>query len=341
MTLGNSDSGCEVIAEVGVNHNGEVETAKELIDKGAAAGADALKFQTFNPGAVVAEGAEKASYQDRAASENQYEMLSELSLSEDQHRELAEYCTQKNVEYLSTPYDADSVDLLESLGVSRYKIASADIVNKPLLETVAATGKPIILSTGMADLGEIERTVTWLEENGCENLSLLHCVSNYPADPEQVNMRFMDTLATAFGAPVGFSDHTKGVHHAVMAASRGAVLVEKHFTLNRGMVGPDHFASIEPDELQTLVDYLADVTAAMGTTKRKITQRERQNRQELRRSVHAARNLEAGEILTRADTEIVRPATGLSPWELETVLGEQVEDGIDAHAPITWDDIAR
>jgi N-acetylneuraminate synthase len=337
---GQSES-CEIIAEVGVNHNGDVETAKELIRRGASAGADVIKFQTFTPEKVVSKGANKATYQERSSSPDQYEMLSGLTLTERQHQHLFDYCKEIGIEFASTPYSPRSVKTLESLDVKRYKVASADIVNKPLLKAVAETGKPIILSTGMATLGEIERAVNLLSKAGCENLTVLHCVSDYPTSPEQVNMRFMDTLEAAFETRVGFSDHTTGIHIPAMAVSRGATVIEKHLTLDREMEGPDHFASLEPEQFGEMVSAIRDVEEALGTNRRMVSEDERDNRTELRRSLHARRDLSAGETITEDDLKVVRPATGISPWEISEVQGRTLQRDLAAETALTWRDVAE
>ncbi|SFG17316.1 N-acetylneuraminate synthase [Halopelagius inordinatus] len=330
---------CEIIAEAGINHNGELALAKKLVDEAVEAGADVVKFQTFDPNEVVTEATEKAEYQKRSGSGGQYEMLSSVVLDREDHETLVEYCEERCIEFMSTPYDSDSVSILESLGVERYKIASADIVNKPLLEAVAETGKPIILSTGMATLGEIERAVDFLREEGCDDLTLLHCVSCYPAEPEQVNMRFIETLRSAFGAPVGFSDHTLGTDISVMAASRGASTVEKHFTLDREMDGPDHFASLEPDQLTELVEGVRAVTSAMGGTARELSAEERENIGSMRRSLHFRRSMEKGEQLDIEDVKVVRPFEGVDPWEIDDVVNRTLVHDIDTNDPVTWDDL--
>jgi N,N'-diacetyllegionaminate synthase len=327
---------CEVIAEVGVNHNGEVGLARELVDEAVAAGADTVKFQTFVPDRIVTEATEKATYQKRSDSDSQYEMLQRVVLSEAEHEELFEYCESRGIEFLSTPYDPGSVDVLDSLGVSRYKIASADIVNKPLLDAVAESGKPVILSTGMATLGEIERAVQFLRDSGCPDITLLHCVSCYPTDPEQVNMRFMDTLDTAFDVPVGFSDHTLGTDVPVMAAARGATTVEKHVTLDREMDGPDHFASLEPQELDRMIDGIRTVESALGTTELSRTAREMENVDQMRRSIHFATDIQPGDVLTRDDVKIVRPNEGISPWQMDEVVGRTVTSDVSENDPATW-----
>jgi N-acetylneuraminate synthase len=325
-----------VIAEIGVNHNGDPALAKELIDEVVAAGAQTVKFQTFVPNRVAKAETEKATYQKRSDSNSQYEMLKRAVLSQQEHEELFEYCESRSVEFLSTPYDAESAELLNSLGVSRFKIASADIINKPLLADIADLRKPVILSTGMSTLGEIERAVQFLRDNGCPDITLLHCVSCYPTDPEQVNMRFMDTLDTAFDVPVGFSDHTLGTDVPVMAAARGAKTVEKHVTLDREMNGPDHFASLEPQELDRMIDGIRTIESALGTTELSRTAREMENVNQMRRSIHFATDVQPGDVLTQDDVKIVRPNEGVSPWQIDEIVGRTVADEVSKNDPATW-----
>lgn len=328
---------CEVIAEAGINHNGELEIAKEMVDVAASAGVDTIKFQTFDPDEIVTEETEKASYQERSNAENQHEMLRGKVLSRAEHEELVRYCSSKDVNFLSTPYDAASVSLLDDIGVERYKIASADIVNKPLLRSVIETGKPLILSTGMASLGEIERAVTFLRENGCEDLMLLHCISEYPTDPADANLQFMQTLAGAFDVPVGFSDHTLGTDVPVMAATLGATVIEKHFTLDRSMDGPDHAASLEPDELEQMVEGIAMVPSALGDGTVTRPPEERDNAASMRRSLHARTDLDAGETLCESDLCVVRPFDGIDPWEIDAVVGRTLQTSLSTHEPLTWE----
>jgi len=328
---------CEVIAEAGVNHNGDVEIAEQLIDVTTEAGADVVKFQTFDPEEVVTPQTEQADYQkERDDSSNQYEMLDALKLTRADHERLVRYCEEVGVEFLSTPYNPESVDLLETMGVSRYKIASADIVNKPLLHAVADTGKPVILSTGMATLGEIERAVDYLEKRDCQ-LTLLHCVTSYPAEASQINMRFLETLDGAFPGAVGFSDHTPGVVAPVLAMGYGATVIEKHFTLDRDMEGPDHFASLEPDELSTMVDNVRFAERAIGDTRRRISEKEQNNATAMRRSLHAARTLEAGTTITADDLLVVRPGDGIDPWKFDEVVGRTVTEQISEHEAVRSD----
>jgi N-acetylneuraminate synthase len=331
-----TDNRSEIIAEAGVNHNGDIELAKELVDVAVEAGADTVKFQTFQTEEIVTESTERTEYQKRSGESSQYEMLQSLELSQADHEKLVAYCDRRGIEFLSTPYDPDSVELLEALGVKRYKIASADIINKPLLEAVAETGKPVILSTGMARLGEIEAAVEFLRQEDCGRLVLLHCVSCYPTDPADVNLGYMETLKQAFDVPVGFSDHTLGTAIPIGAVGMGASLVEKHYTLDRSMDGPDHDASLEPDELEEMITKIRDVEAAVGDGSTGRVDCEEQNRQRMRRSLYAQDELYEGEKIKRSDLRIVRPAEGISPWEIETVVGRTLGCDLEANQPLQW-----
>jgi len=334
-----TDGGCEVIAEAGVNHNGEVELAEDLVDVAAEAGSDAVKFQTFDPDELVTERTEKADYQSRTESQNQYEMLEGLTLSVADHERLQDHCQERGIELMSTPYDEGSVSVLEEVGVRRYKISSADIVNKPLLEAVAATDKPVILSTGMASLGEIERAVSLLRDRGCGDLTLLHCNSEYPTDSAAVDMAFMETLDDTFAATVGFSDHTRGTTIPIMAASMGASVVEKHFTLDRSMEGPDHSASLEPGELRSMVTSIRDVSKAIGSGTIPRERSDQGNTFDMRRSLHARTDMEDGSVLKRSDIKVVRPFVGISPWQIDDITGRALRTDLEEDDPITWNDL--
>ncbi|MEA2031577.1 MAG: N-acetylneuraminate synthase, partial [candidate division Zixibacteria bacterium] len=244
-----------IIAEAGVNHNGNLELAKQLVDIAAKAGADAVKFQTFKAEKVVTPDSPKADYQLQATeeSESQYEMLRKLELSHEQHVELMSYCRKQKIIFMSTPFDRESADFLYELSVPVFKIGSGEITNLPFLEYVSGKGKPVILSTGMSYLSEVDEAVKVVRKAGCERFVLLHCVSNYPAAAQDVNLQAMHTMATAFQVPVGYSDHTLGIEVSMAAVALGACVIEKHFTIDRTLLGPDHQASLEPDELSAMV----------------------------------------------------------------------------------------
>jgi N-acetylneuraminate synthase len=312
-----------VIAEAGVNHNGDLKLARALIDVAVEAGADAVKFQTFRADRLATPDAPKAEYQLQTTgdAESQFEMLRRLELSSDAHRELQAYCHERGIIFLSTPFDEEAVDLLDELGVPAFKISSGDLTNSPLLEHVAGKGKPVILSTGMSELSELIEAVSVLNTAGCENPVLLHCVSNYPADPSEVNLRAMQTMRSAFDVPVGFSDHSEGIDVALAAVALGACVIEKHFTLDRTFPGPDHRASLEPAELRELVRSIRRVETALGNGRKVPTASELETAKVARRSLVAARDIPAGATLERDMVTMRRPGTGMSPATLNTLLG--------------------
>lgn len=321
-----------VIAEAGVNHNGERKLARALIDVAVEAGADAVKFQTFRADRLATPDAPKAEYQLQTTgdAESQFEMLRRLELSADAHRELQAYCHERGIIFLSTPFDEEAVDLLDELGVPAFKISSGDLTNSPLLEHVAGKGKPVILSTGMSELSELIEAVSVLNTAGCENPVLLHCVSNYPAGASEVNLRAMQTMRSAFDVPVGFSDHTDGIDVALAAVALGACVIEKHFTLDRTLPGPDHRASLEPAELRELVRSIRRVETALGNGRKVPTASELETAKVARRSLVAARDIPAGATLEREMVMMRRPGTGMSPAIIETLLGRRVKKDIDA-----------
>ena len=334
-----------IIAEAGVNHNGSLETAKKLIDAAADAGADAVKFQTFKAGRLVTGTAAKARYQieNTGTNESQLEMLKRLELSLDMHTELMSYCKEKNIMFMSTPFDEESADMLDELGMSIFKIPSGEITNKPLVQHIAAKNKSIILSTGMSYLGEIEKAIGWIYEvwgklGSRPQLTLLHCVSNYPAVVEDVNLSAMRTMSVAFGLPAGYSDHTMGVEVPVAAVAMGAQIMEKHFTLNRNMEGPDHKASLEPDELQTMVNMIRNVEKAIGSGMKKPSQREEETRVLIRRSLVVARDIRKGEIIDRQSIVIKRPGHGIAPEFMEQVINRAAKKDLIKDSILTWDD---
>jgi N-acetylneuraminate synthase len=314
-----------VIAEAGVNHNGDLKMARALIDVAVEAGADAVKFQTFRADRLVTTDAPKAEYQLQSTSdaESQFDMLRGLELSIDAHRQLQSLCNARGIIFLSTPFDEEAVDLLNDLGVPAFKISSGDLTNSPLLEHVASKGKPVILSTGMSELSELIEAVSVLNAAGCENPVLLHCVSNYPAAVGEVNLRAMQTMRSAFDVPVGFSDHTEGIDVALAAVALGACVIEKHFTLDRTLPGPDHRASLEPAELRELVRSIRRVESALGSGRKVPAESELETAKVARRSLVAARVIPAGATLDRDMVIMRRPGTGLSPATLETLLGRR------------------
>lgn len=330
---------CFIIAEAGVNHNGDVNLAKRLVDVAVEAHADAVKFQTFNAERVVTADAPKAEYQERTtgSAESQYEMLRRLELSETAHRELFQYCFSKGIPFLSTPFDEHSADFLDELGVKAFKIPSGEITNFPLLEHIARKQKPIIMSTGMSTLDEVRAAVNVISEAGNRDLTLLHCVSDYPANPIDVNLKAMQTMGSSFGFPVGYSDHTLGIDVALAAVALGATVIEKHFTLDRALSGPDHLASLEPAELIALVKGIRNVEAALGHGRKEPAASEANTAAVARRSLVAARTIQAGSLLTAEMVIIRRPGTGLPPSMLPRLVGHSVRQDIPAGALITLD----
>jgi N-acetylneuraminate synthase len=331
---------CFIIAEAGVNHNGSLKIAKQLIDVAKNAKVDAIKFQTFHAEQIVSIDTEKAQYQYRVKEKTQYDMLKNLELSFDDFRIINEYCKEKKIEFISTPYDIESVKFLNELGVEKFKIASADLINKPLIEAVAKTNKIIILGCGMATLGEIEKTISFIRKLGNSHIQLLHCTTSYPADYKDVNMKVMDTLRKAFSLPVGYSDHTMGITIPILAVSLGAQIIEKHFTLDRTMVGPDHFASLEPEEIKKMVEAIRTVELSLGVTQKVLTADEKKNLFFMRRSFHLNRNMEKGNIISIEDLKITRPFDGIEPWELEIILGRELKIDKKENEPLKWEDLA-
>ncbi len=330
MTIGGRRVGpgepCLVIAEAGVNHNGDLELARRLVDAAADAGADAVKFQTFRAEALAAPAAPKAAYQAEATggAESQLEMLRGLELGPEAWDELKRRADTRGLLFLSAPFDHGSVELLDRIGVAAFKIASPDVTNVPLLENVGRRGRPVILSTGLADMAEVEAAVDVLRRAGAADLVVLHCVSEYPAQPADANLRAMATMADRLGVPVGFSDHTEGTEVALAAVALGACILEKHFTLDRSLPGPDHRASLEPDDLAAFVRAIRTVESALGDGVKRPTEAERANAAVVRRSLAASDYLPAGIVLTRGMLTALRPGTGISPARIDEVVGRRL-----------------
>lgn len=332
---------CYIIAEIGVNHNGSMDLARQLIDAAADARADAVKFQTFRAEDLVTATAEKAAYQ-KANTQNddsQFTMLKALELTEPQFAELYAYCQQKGIAFLSTPFGEAAVDLLARIGVDAFKVSSGDLTHHGLLSHIGAQGRPVILSTGMGTIGEIEEALAAIARGGSVPVSLLHCVSNYPADPEDCNLAAMDTMAQAFGLPVGWSDHSMGAAISWAAVARGARIIEKHITLDQSLPGPDHKASMEPGEFTDFVDGIRKIEAAIGTGRKTPTAAEVQVAKGARRSITTVRDLKKGTVLRAEDLKVVRPGTGLAPKYLDLVIGCMVSRDLPADTPLGIDDI--
>ena len=332
---------CFIIAEAGVNHNGDINLAKKLIDVAKEAGADAVKFQTFKAEELVTRSAEKAGYQKETtpSDESQYDMIKKLELPEKDFRELFTHARSKDIVFLSTPYDKQSVDLLARLGVPAIKVSSADITNHPLLSRVAAKKLPIILSTGMSTLGEVEEAVGEIVNSGNEQIILLHCNFNYPARVKDINLRAMNTLRQAFNLPVGYSDHTMGIEVSLAAVALGAVVIEKHFTLDRNLPGPDHRASLEPGELREMVVKIRNVEQALGSPVKQPFGEEVQNREICRRSLVARVDIPQGSIITEEMIDAKRPGTGISPKYIAALVGRKAVSTIKKDDLITWDKV--
>ncbi|HJC73023.1 MAG TPA: N-acetylneuraminate synthase [Candidatus Ruthenibacterium merdavium] len=314
-----------IIAEAGVNHNGSLERAKEMALAAKKAGADIVKYQTAVPEQVVSRFAEKADYQKQqtGSEESQLEMIKKIHFGFEEHRQLKEYCDEIGIRYLSTPFDLDSIDFLATLDMSVWKIPSGEITNLPYLEKVAALKKPLILSTGMSMLSEIEDALAVLEENGCEDVTLLHCNTEYPTPMEDVNLLAMRDLEEQFALPVGFSDHTLGIEVDIAAAALGACVIEKHFTLDKTLEGPDHQASLEPDELEAMVRAIRNIEKALGTGEKHVTPSEAKNRPIARKSIVAKRAIKKGEVFTAENLTTKRPGDGISPMRWYDVLGKE------------------
>jgi N,N'-diacetyllegionaminate synthase len=316
-----------IIAEAGVNHNGDLSLARKLIEAAAAAGADKVKFQTFSADRLVTASADKAPYQARATGndESQHAMLRRLELSREMHTELISHCKSCGIEFFSTGFDPESVDLLVQLGATCFKIPSGEITNLPYLRRVGRYGMPVILSTGMSSLGEIEAALGVLEQSGTPRtqITVLHCTTEYPAPMAEVNLRAMLTIRDAFGVAVGYSDHTTGIEIALAAVAMGASVIEKHFTLDRALPGPDHKASLEPAELTAMVRGIRNIELALGSGVKRPSESETKNKSVARKSLVAAHAIRAGEAFTETNLAVKRPGSGVSPMCWDQVLGRK------------------
>jgi len=330
---------CFIIAEAGDNHNGDIELARKLVDVAREAEADAVKFQTFKTEEVISRGAEKAQYQKETtgSEESQFEMNKRLELTADDFRELSARAQKKGILFLSSPYDNGSVDLLDELGVAAFKIGSGEITNFPLLRHIARKGKPIVLSTGMANLGEIEEALEVIRKEGVEDVILLHCITSYPAKMEDMNLKAMETLRHAFKLPVGLSDHSLGITAPIAAVAMGARVIEKHFTLDKNLPGPDHRASLEPNELREMAKAIRDIERALGNGIKKPKKVEEEIKQVARRSLVARVNIPKGTIITEEMLAIKRPGTGIKPEYIDVIIGEKAQKSIKEDELIVWD----
>ena len=312
-----------IIAEAGVNHNGSLELAKNLVDKAKEAGADCVKFQTFIANKIVSKNAAKADYQKKQteSAESQHEMLKKLELSFDDFIELNNYCKEIGIEFLSTAFDFESIDFLNQLGMQVWKIPSGEITNLPYLIKIAKLNKKVILSTGMSTMREIEDAVNILKDHGASELIILHCTTEYPTPYEDVNLNAMLAIKERFGYEVGYSDHTMGIEVPIAAVALGAKVIEKHFTLDRTMDGPDHKASLEPSELKTMVDAIRNIELSMGTGIKEPADSEKKNIAIARKSIVANQSIIKGDILTETNLTVKRPGEGISPMKWFEIIG--------------------
>jgi N-acetylneuraminate synthase/N,N'-diacetyllegionaminate synthase len=334
-----------IIAEAGVNHNGDFENAKKLILAAANAGADYVKFQTFKADKLVSKDAQKAEYQKANLKEDentQYDMLKKLEMSEAWHYELIKYANECGIKFLSTGFDEESIDFLDSLNIDLFKIPSGEITNKPYLKHIAKKGKPIVISTGMSNMQEIKDAVEVIQNHqfAQNNITILHCNTEYPTPMKDVNLHAMNTIQNQLGVKVGYSDHTLGIEVPIAAVALGAVLIEKHFTLDRNLPGPDHLASLEPDELKSMVNAIRNIELAIsGNGKKEPSKSEINNKIIARKSIHITKDLPNGHIITECDLIALRPGDGISPMAWETVIGKKLTVNKLKFAKLNFSDI--
>lgn len=313
-----------IIAEAGVNHNGSIDLAYELVDKAKEARADIIKFQTLNPDKLVSKYAKKAEYQNNNLNndDTQLEMLKKITLSNDEFIRIRDYCNEIGIQFLSTPFDLDSIDFLNGFDMPFWKIPSGEITNYPYLVKIANTHKDVVMSTGMSELFEIEESLKVLRNNGCGKISLLHCNTEYPTPFDDVNLKAMFTLKEKFNVEVGYSDHTKGIEVSIAAVAMGATIIEKHFTLDRNMEGPDHKASLEPNELKKMVYSIRNIEIALGDGVKKVSNSEKENIEIARKSIVANCNIKKGEVFNEINITTKRPGNGISPMKWNDVIGK-------------------
>lgn len=328
-----------IIAEAGVNHNGSLELAKQLIDKAVDAGVDIIKFQTFKSEKLVSKAAKQAEYQQRnigKKDEGQLAMLKKLELSQADHEELIAYCKEKGIRFFSTAFDMDSIDYLHSLNMGLWKIPSGEITNYPYLRKIAQYQEPVILSTGMCELADIEAALNVLLEFGVkkEQITILHCNTEYPTPFADVNLKAMLEIGEKFSVQIGYSDHTKGIEVPIAVVALGATVIEKHFTLDKNMEGPDHKASLEPDELKAMVSAIRNIEQALGSGHKTISESERKNIEIARKSIVAACHIKAGELLTEENLTVKRPGNGINPMRWNEVVGTRAIQNFNEEDPI-------
>lgn len=335
-----------IIAEAGVNHNGDIEMARKLIDVAVNAGVDYVKFQTFKAETIVSPTAKKADYQSKNIDDDddsQFKMLKNLELSHENHLSIINYCNQKNIKFFSTAFDVDGVNYLDSLGLEMFKIPSGEITNYPYLRSIAQKNKPIILSTGMATLGEIENAILVLLKYGAnrETLTVLHCNTEYPTPMKDVNLKAMLTIGLTFGVQIGYSDHTLGIEVPTAAVALGASIIEKHFTLDRNLPGPDHKASLEPNELKDMVNSIRNIEKAIGGNGRKEPSiSEAKNIGIARKSIHLKNDLKVGSIISEDDIIALRPGDGISAMQWNNIIGKKLKVSKFEFEKLNWSDIS-
>jgi N,N'-diacetyllegionaminate synthase len=334
-----------IIAEAGVNHNGDLDLARQLIDVAADAGADYVKFQSFKTEKIVSPLAKKAEYQKQNLNDNsadsQFEMLKKLELSIADHEELIAHCKKRKIKFLSTAFDHESLDLLRSLDLDLFKIPSGEITNLPYLRKVASLKKPVIVSTGMCTMDEIKEAVKILVDGGVprKEITVLHCTTAYPTPMQDVNLKAMVSIQNELNISIGYSDHTAGIEVSIAAVALGATIIEKHFTTDRNLPGPDHKASLEPDELKNMVASIRNIEIALGDGEKKATMIETQNMKVARKSIHLNKTISKGSVITESDLEMLRPGDGISPMELEKVVGKKIRRDLSAGSKLAWEDL--
>lgn len=313
-----------IIAEAGVNHNGSFELAKKMVDAAKEAGVDYVKFQTFNPKKLVSKYAEKAEYQKETtgSDETQLQMLQKLTLTEDNFLSLRDYCREVGIGFISTPFDLDSIDFLETFDMDFWKVPSGEVTNLPYLEAIAKTKRKVVMSTGMCDMNEIQDAIEVLEKNGTTEITLLHCNTQYPTPYEHVNLNAMNSIKDALHKEVGYSDHTQGIEVPIAAVAMGATVIEKHFTLDKNMEGPDHKASLNPSELQQMVVAIRNIEQAIGNGLKEPSSSEMANKAVARKSIVASRSIKQGEVFSEENLTTKRPGTGISPMKWYEVIGK-------------------
>lgn len=336
-----------IIAEAGVNHNGNIDMAKQLIDVAADAGVDFVKFQTFKADKLVSKSAKKANYQARNINnedDSQYNMLKQLELSHEDHLELISYCKEKSIDFFSTAFDTEGLEYLDSLGFDRFKVPSGEITNYPYLRKLSTIGKPIILSTGMANMSEIKEAVSVLTSGNLEkkDITILHCNTEYPTPMIDVNLLAMNHIKREVGTEIGYSDHTLGIEIPIAAVALGATVIEKHFTLDRNLQGPDHLASLEPQELKAMVIAIRNIEVAIhgGTGIKEPSKSETKNKVVARKSIHVNKRISEGDILQESDLIALRPGNGISPMEWKKVIGTRVKSDLEAFQMLNETDIS-